>query len=158
MNFLKKYVNPSCNSSLATSCAKSVMASSCGDGKVAALLTEVVSSSAKGELALDKTASVISLVPSVCVVPGVPVAVRESEESDEEFVDHLSGEESAARHFFLEGEADYNDSFVDIMRDITAIGDAESEGWTFTDALADANLSVETLAESVAVTSRMPTY
>ena len=31
--------------------------------------------------------------PKVCVVPGVPVAVREVEEWVQDFVDHLSGEE-----------------------------------------------------------------
>ena len=60
--------------------------------------------------------------------------MREGEDCVENFVDHLSGEESAAGHFVLEGEADDNDSFVDVMSVITAMGDAESEGWTFADA------------------------
>ena len=80
-------------------------------------------------------------------------------EEDEECVGEVSslvaGEETAARH--LEGEADDNDSFVDIMSGITVAGGAESEGWTFADALARANLSVETLAEGVVDTSRLPT-
>ena len=152
---MSKYVNPTCNSSLATSCTKSVMASS--DGKKAALFTEGVSSSVEGELAIDETASAVSLAPNVCVVPGVSAPVQESEECIEEFADHLSGEESAVRHFVLEGEADDSDSFVDLMSGITAIGDAESEGWTFADALARANLSMETLAEVVVDTSRLPT-
>ena len=42
---MNKYVNPPCKSSLATFCAKSVMASPSGDGKVA---TEGVSRSAEG--------------------------------------------------------------------------------------------------------------
>ena len=58
---------------------------------------------------------------------------------------------------YMEGEVDDNDSFVDIMSGITAVGDTESEDWTFADALARANLSVETLAESVVDTSRLPT-
>ena len=70
------------------------------------------------------------------------------------FVDHLSGEESAARH--PEGDAEDNDSFVDIMSVITAVGDAESGDWTFADALARASLSVETFAEGVGDTSRLP--
>ena len=37
---MKEYINPPYKSSLATSCAKSVMANSCGEGKVAALFTE----------------------------------------------------------------------------------------------------------------------
>ena len=57
----------------------------------------------------------------------------------------------------LEGEADDNDSFVDIMSDITAVGDAESEGWTFADTLARWNFSVETLSEAVVDISRLPT-
>ena len=133
------------------------MASSCGDGKVAALFTEGVSSSSEGEMAFDETASTVSPAPNVCVVPGVSVAVREGEECVQDPLDHPSGEESAARHFGLEGEADDNDSFVDTMTGITAVGDAESEGWTFADALARANLSVEMLAEGVVDTSRLPT-
>ena len=152
-NFMNKVAKPPCNSSLATSCAKSIMASC--EGGVTTLFTADVSSSAEGELAIDETTSTVSLAPNVCVVPGVSAAVEEGEESVEESVDHASGEESAVRH--LEGEADNNDSFVDIMSGITAVGDAESEGWTFSDALARANLSVETLAEGVVDTSRWPT-
>ena len=127
------------------------MASS--EGRVAAFFTEGVSSSTEGELAIDETASTVSLIPNVCVVPGVSAAVEESGECIGEFVSPVTGEESAARH--LEGEADDNDSLVDIMSGITAVGDAESEGWTFADALARANLSVETLAEGVVNTSRL---
>ena len=69
------------------------------------------------------------------------MAVREGEESVDGIVDHLSGEESTAHHFVLEGEADDKDSSVGIRSGITSVGDAESEGWTFVDALAGANLS-----------------
>ena len=124
---------------------------------MAALFTEGGSSSAEGELVIDETASTVSVAPHVCVVPRMSVAVQECEECVEVFVHRLSVEESAASHFVPEGEADDNDSFVDIMSSITAVGDAESEGWTFADALAPANLSVETLAEGVVDTSRLPT-
>ena len=146
---MNKYVNPPCNSSLATSYAKSVMASS--EGRIATLFTEGVSSSAEVELAIDETASRVSLAPNVCVVPGVSAAVEEGEQRVEEFVDHGSGEEGAACR--LE-EVDDNDGFVYIMSGITAVGDAESEGWIFADALARA---VETLAEVVVDTSPLPT-
>ena len=129
------------------------MASS--EGGVAALFTEGVSSSAEGNLAIDETTSTVSLAPNVRVVPGVSAAVEEGEECVGEFSNSVSGEEGAARH--LEREADDNDSFVDMMSGITAVGGAESEGWTFVDALARANLSVETLAEGVVDTSRLPT-
>ena len=132
------------------------MASSCGVGKAAALFAEGVSSSAEGELAIDETASTVIFAPNVRVVPEMTVALREGEECVQHFLDHLNGEQSAARSFVLEGEADDNDSFVDIMSGITAVGDAESEGWTFSDALARAKFSVETLAEGVVDTSRLP--
>ena len=124
-------------------------------GRVAALFTESVSISAEGESVIDEAASTVSLAPNVCVVPGVSAAVEEGEDCVGEFVSPVSGEESAARH--IGGEADDNDSFVDIMGGITAVGYAESEGWSFADALARANLSVETLAEGLVDTSRLPT-
>ena len=129
------------------------MASS--DGRVAALFTEGVSSSAEGELlAIDEFISTVSLAPNVHVVPGVSAGLEEGEECVGEFSSPVACEESPARH--LE-EADDNDSFVHIMSGITAVGGAESEGWTFADALARANLSVETLAEGVVDASRLPT-
>ena len=130
------------------------MASS--DGRFAALFTEGVSSSAEGELAIDETTSTVSLAPNVCVVSGVSAAVEEDEECVGEVASPVAGEESAARH--LEGEADDNDTFVDIMSGITVAGGTESEGWTVADALVRAKLSVETLAEGVVDTSRLPTH
>ena len=130
-----------------------MMASS--EGRVAALFTQCVPSSVEGEMAIDETASTVSLAPNVCVVHGVSAAMEESGECVGEFVDSVSGEETAARH--LEGEVDDNDSFVDIISGITQVGDAESEGPTFHDALARANLSVETLAEGVVDTSHLAT-
>ena len=82
-------------------------------------------------------------------------AVEEGEECVGEFSSPVSGEENAVHH--LEGETDEKDNFVDIMSGITAVGGAESEGWTFADALARANLSMETLVEGVVDTSRLPT-
>ena len=129
------------------------MASS--EGRVATFVNEGVSGSAEGELAIDETTTTVSLAPNFRVVPGVSAAVEEGEECVGEISSPVSGEEGAVRH--LDGEADNNGSFVDIMSGITAVGGAESEGWTFADALARANLSVETLAEGVVDTSRLPT-
>ena len=129
------------------------MASS--EGRFAVLFTEGMSSSAEGELAIDETTSTVSLAPNVCVVAGVSEAVEEDEECVGEVASPVGGEESAARH--LEGDGDDNDSLVDIMNGITVAGGAESGGWTFADALVRANLSVETLAEGVVDTSRLPT-
>ena len=129
------------------------MASS--EGRLAALFTEGVSSSAEGELAIDETTSTVSLAPNVCVVPGVSAVAEQNEDCVGEIASPLAGEESAACH--SEGEAGDDDSFVDIMSGITAAGGAESEGWTFADAVVRANLSVETLAEGVVDKSRLPT-
>ena len=129
------------------------MASS--ESTLAALFNEGVSSSAEGELAIDETTSTVSLVPNVCVVPGVSAVVEEDEERVGEFGNAVCSEESTVG--YREGEADDNDSFVDIMSGISAAGGAESEGWTFAEALVRANLSVETLAEGVVDTSRLPT-
>ena len=124
------------------------------EGRVATVFTEGVSSSAEGELVIDETTSTMSFAPNVHVVPGVSAAVEEGEGCVGEFSSPVAREETAARH--LE-EADDNYSFVDIMSGITAVGDSESEGWTFAHALARANLSVETLVEGVIDTSRLPT-
>ena len=117
------------------------------ESRLAALFTEGVSSSAEGELAIDETTSTGSLVPNVRVVPGESAVVEEDEECVEESGNAVSGNESTVGYH--EGEGGDNDSFVDIMSGISAAGGAESEGWTFAEALVRANLSVETLAEGV---------
>ena len=130
------------------------MASS--EGRLAALFTEGVSSSVEGELAIDETTSTVSLVPNVRVVPGESAVAEEDEECVEESRNAVSGDESTVGYH--EGEGGDNDSFVDIMSGISAAGGAESEGWTFAEALVRANLSVETLAEGVVDdASRLPT-
>ena len=120
-----------------------------------ALFTEGVSSSAEGELAIDETTSTVSVVPNVCVVPGESAVVERDKECVEESRDDVSAEESTV--CYQEGDGGDNDSFVDIMSGISAVCGAESEGWTFADALVRANLAVETLAEGVVDTSRLPT-
>ena len=155
--FRNEYTNPPCTSSLAASCIKSAMVNSCDGAKVAAPFTEVVSTSAEGELTIDESASTVSLGPNLCAVPGKTVAVQEREECVGEFFDHLIGEGNAATPLVLGGEVDDNDSFADIMNGFNAVGHAESEGWTFADALARASLSVETLAGGIVDTSYLPT-
>ena len=129
------------------------MASS--ENRLAALFPEGVSSSAEGELAIDDATSTVSLVPNVCVVPGESAVVEEDEECAGVSDNAVSGEESTVG--YQEGEGDDNDSFVDIMSGISAACGAESEGWTFAEALVRGNLSAETLAEGVVDTSRLPT-
>ena len=125
------------------------------ESRLAALFTEGVSSSTEGELAIDETTSTVSLVPNVRVVPGESAVVEEDEECVAESGNAVSGDESNVG--YREGEGGDNDSFVEIMGGISAAGGGESEGWTFADALVRANLSVETLADGVVDTSRLPT-
>ena len=129
------------------------MASS--ENRLAALFTEGVSSSAEGELVIDETTSTVSLVANVCVVPGEPAVVEEDGDHAGESGNAVSCEESTVG--YEEGEGDDNDSFVDIISGISGARGAESEGWTFAEALVRANLSVEALAEGVVNTSRLPT-
>ena len=140
---------------LATSCTESGWLALRVDLPLSSLRLCQVQRWGNWRLAIDEATSTVSMAPNVCVVPGVSAAVEEDEECVGEVESHVAVKESAARH--LEGEADDNDSFVDNMSGITVAGGAESEGWTFADALVRANLSVETLAEGVVDTSRLPT-
>ena len=128
---------------------------SSSENRWATLFTEGGSSPAEGELAIDETTSTVSLMPRVCVVPGESAIVEEDEDHAGESGNAVSGEGSTVG--YREGEADDNDSFVDIMSGVSAAVGAESEGWTFADALARANFAVETLAEGVVDASRLPT-
>ena len=133
------------------------MASSSDESRAKISFTEGVSSSAEGELAIDEDVPTVTLAPNPCVVPDLIEAVTEGEECIRHFLEHLSGNENALSHPIFGGEADDDDSFHDIMGDIIADGVAESEGRTFSDALARANLSVETLKDGVIDTSQLPT-
>ena len=131
------------------------MAISCDESKVAAQFTNGVSISAEWELAIDETALTVSVAPNLCVVTELSVTVREEEECVRDFMDHLSGEESAVSHLVLGEEPDDSDRFVDIITSFSAVDGAESEGWMLAHALARASLSVETLAECVVDTSHL---
>ena len=148
---MNKYVNQPCNSSVATSCTKFEWLILRVEWPLFSL--RVCQVQRRGNWRLMKLHR-LCLAPNVHVAPGVSAAVEEGEECVGAFSSPVAGEESAARH--LE-EADDNDSFINILSGITAIDDAASEGWTFGEALARADLSVETLAEGVVDTSRLPT-
>ena len=68
-------INPQFNTSVATSCVESAMASSSDEGEVAAPFT--LPTSAEEELVMDENASTLTLVPNPCVVPHLAVAVHE---------------------------------------------------------------------------------
>ena len=85
---------------------------------------------------MDEKASTVDLAPNPCIVPSSTVAVHEQEECIPEFLDPLKGTKSDSGHLVFEGDADDDDSFVDIMSGINAVSAAESEGWTLADGLA----------------------
>ena len=107
------------------------MASLSDEGRVTAPFTEVVSTSAEGELAIDENASTVSSAPNFDLFE----AVREGEQCVHVFLEHLSCEQIASICQSLGRGADGDDSFVDILSGNTAVGDAESEDWTFAYAL-----------------------
>ena len=111
---MNQYINPPCSSSSTTSCIESAMVSSSVENRLAAPFTEGVSSSAEWEMAIDEIASTVSLAPNHGVVPGPSLAVQQGEEYVRNFLDDLSGDQSAASHLVLGAEADNNDSFVRI--------------------------------------------
>ena len=121
---MSEYKNPPCNISAATSCVYFSMTSSSEEGRAAAPFKEGVSSSAWGELAIHENASTVSLAPNSCVLPDLSVAVREGDECVCDFLDHVSGEENVRSRHFLGGKADNDDSFVEKLSGITAVGDA----------------------------------
>ena len=98
-----------------------------------------------------------SVWPLIPVLSPIKLWLWAKKECIRDFPDHLSGMKCALSSQEFGGDADDNDSFVDIMSGTTADGGAESEGSTFAEALARANLSVETLAEGVFDTSQLPT-
>ena len=108
----------------------------------------------KGELWIDEKASTVSLVANPPVVLDFHIAVRERQEWNRELPDRRICEEGVLSWQESGGEGDDGDSFVDIMNGITADSGAESEGWTFAEALVRGSLLVGTLAQGVIDTSQ----
>ena len=108
------------------------MTSSSDEGRLTAPFTVGVSSSAEGELAIDMSGSTVSL-GALCLIC---MWVCKKGKNVRNLQGHLSVEKSAWRRQLLQGEADDDNSFDDIMSGIRAVGDAESKIWTFAEALA----------------------
>ena len=89
---MNKHINLSCISSLDTSCVESATASSSDEGKVIAPLT------AEGQLAINENASTVRIAPNLCALLDLSVAVQEGDECVRDFLDQLSGHESAESH------------------------------------------------------------
>ena len=155
---MNEVINPPCKSSVATSCVESAISSSSDEKKTAAPFIEGVSSTTEGELAIDENASTVSLAINPCFVHDLSAAVQGRWECISEFLDHLSGGESASSHLVLGGEVFDIGGFVDIKSDIMSGRRCWMfAGRMFAEALERANLPVETLAEGVMKTYFLPT-
>ena len=89
-----------------------VKASSLDEASVTSPFTGSAASSSGGEMAIDESASTVSLIPNPPVVPNLNVAVLEREECIREFLDPLSAEEGVLSRQELGSESDDDNSFV----------------------------------------------
>ena len=76
------------------------MASSSDESRATTPSTEVVSSSAEGELVIDEDDSTVSLAANPRVASDLTVAVRKGEECIPDFLDQLSDEDGVLSRFW----------------------------------------------------------
>ena len=149
---MNKYVNPPCNSSLATSLIilTKIMSSSERENEVrkaSPFADDVVE---EGALEIDEREVEENVSPVPPFAPKLSVAGREGIECFRRVLEHLSSEVIDSTERALErGDDDGNDSFVDVVGDEQADEGAVSEGFTFAEALMRANLLSETVLEEV---------
>ena len=157
-NFMNKYVNPPCNSSLATSfiILTKILSSSERDnevGRASPFAGDVVE---EGALEIDEREVEESVSPVPPIVPDLSVAGREGVECVRRVLEQLSSEVIDGAERTLERDDDGNDSFVDVVGDEQTDGGAVSEGFTFAEALMRANLLSETILEAGVGSSELP--
>ena len=158
-NFMNNYVNPPCNSSLATSfiILTKIMSSSEREnevGRTSPFGDDVVE---EGALEIDEreVEESVSLVPTFA--PNLSVAEREGVECVRRVLEQLSSEVIDSTERALERDNVVgNDSFVDVVRDEQTDEGAVSEGFTFAEALMRANLLSETVVEGGVGSSELP--
>ena len=157
--FMKKYVNPPCNSSLATSfiILTKIMSSSEKEnevGRASPFADDVVE---EGALEIDEREVGKSGSPVPPFAPNLSVAEREGVECVRRVLEQLSGEVIDSTKRALERDADDgNDSFVNVVGDEQTDEGAVSEGFTFAEALMRANLLSETVLEGGVGSSELP--
>ena len=158
-NFMNKYVNPPCNSLLATSFIflTKIMSSSERENEVGR--TSPFGDDVVGERALEinerENAESVSPVPPF--VPNLSVAEREGVECVRRVLEQLSSEVIDSTERALErDDDDGNDSIVGVVGDEQTDEGAVSEGFTFAEALTRANLLSETVLEGGVASSELP--
>ena len=158
-NFMNKYVNPPCKTSLATSfIILTKILSSPGRenevGRTSPFADDVVE---EGALEIDEreVEEIVSPVPPFA--PNLSVAEREGVECVRRVLEQLSSEviDSTVRALERDDD-DGNDSFVDVVGDEQTDEGAVSEGFTFAEALMRANLLSETVLEGGVGSSELP--
>ena len=160
-NFVNKYVNPPCNSSLATSFINlitKIMSSSGREnelGRRSPFGDDVVE---EGALEIDEREVEESVSPVPPFVPDLSVAEREGVECVRRVLEQLSreGVDERERAVERDDDDDGDDSFVDVVGDEHADEGAVSEGFTFAETLMRANLLSETVLERGVGSSELP--
>ena len=158
-NFMNKYVNPPCDSSLATSfnILTKIMSSSQSEnevGRTSPFGDDVVEEKA---LEIDEREVAESVSPVPLFVPNLIVAEREGVECVRRVLEQLSSEVIDSTERALErDDDDGNDSFVDVVGDEQTDEGAVFEGFTFAEALMRANLLSETVLEGGVGSSELP--
>ena len=158
-NFKIKYVNPPCNSSLATSfivLTKIKISSERENevGRTSPFGDDVVE---EGALGIDEREVEEIVSPVSPFVTNLSVAEREGVECVRRVLEQLSSEviDSTGRALERDND-DGNDSFVDVVGDEQTDEGAVSEGFTFAEALMRANLLSETVLEGAFGSSELP--
>ena len=162
-NFMNKYVNPPCNSSLATSfiiLITKIMSSSGREneeGRRSPFAGDVVE---EGALEIDEREVEESVSPVPPFVSNLSVAEIEGVECVRRVLEQLSSEAIENTERALErdddNDDDGNDSFVDVVGDEQTVEGAVCEGFTFAEALMRANLLSETVLEGDVGSSELP--
>ena len=158
-NFLNKFVNPPCNSSLATSfiILTKLLSSSEREnevGRTSPFVDDVVE---EGALEIDQREVEEIVSPVLSFFPNLSVAEREGVECVRRPLEQLSSEVIDSTERALErDDDDGNDSFVDVVGDEQTDEGGVSEGFTFAEALMRADLLSETVLERDVGSSELP--
>ena len=159
---MNKYVNPPCNSSLATSFTiliTKIMSSSGRENEVGRRSPFVDDVVEEGALEIVEREVEESVSPVPPFVPDLSVAEREVVECVRRVLEQLSSEVVESTERVLErddDDDDGNDSFVDVVGDEQTDEGAVSEGFTFVETLMRANLLSETVLEGGVGSSELP--
>ena len=161
---MNKYVNPPCNSSLATSfiiLITKIMSSSGRENEVGRRSPFAGDVVEEGALEIDEREAEesVSAVPPFFSILSVAAEI-EGVECVRRVLEQLSSEaiESAERALERDddNDDDRNDSFVDVVGDEQTDEGAVSEGFTLAEALMRANLPSETVLEGDIGSSELP--